>query len=248
MCKYIDKGFYVLIIFFTVLTLIPVLIYCLDYKPYTKIELSNGYCTSMAAISYHKYSGKYEDIIYHYSADIYDSINGTFIGKSSGCMGTYSCSYIESVGTECSATGLYPYESVKDNELPSWLCSYVDSSSTISWNIIEDSATYDDNIAWSNKWEPCKYGSLDSIKQKPYNVKSIAQAPNGVEYMNVINIYGTYMAIKNTDHYYTTLVFIGLLSFVTLAVCSCTLHGVYSKKRREMDANVRREIETSVKK
>ena len=221
-------------IFFSLLSMIPVLIYCLDYKPYTEIELSSGYCTNMTAISYRKEDT--EDIvyiIYHYSADIYDSINGTFIGKSSGCMGTFSCSYIESAGEKCWATGLYPYESTKDNELPSWLCSYVDNTFTIKWKLIEDSVMYDDSIAWPNKWEPCKYGSLDPVKQKPYNVKSIAQAPNGVKYMNVINIYGTYTQIKNTDHYYATLTFIGLLSFITILICMFTVRNIYNKKKEE---------------
>jgi len=206
-CKRISFTLLLLIV-----SSIPHLIYFLDYYPYTKLELSTGYCTNNK-ITLVKNRG-----YIFYDSDIYDEINGTFIGKSNGCSGTEKNSYKLSV-VDTNSFREYPYESHIGN-IPTWLCSFEDSYSPL-WLFLDTiGLTYEDinEYIFEDDWVECQYSSLDYVKQSPWNVDSVANSGN-YDYMSVINIFdSSYQNVKDTTHYNVLFVFMILIPSLSLII------------------------------
>lgn len=92
-----EKEVYIYISWFILIVLI--LIYFLDYYPFTKVEFKNGYCTNTQTNIYRVYKQNGKMIgIYYYDTKIYDEIDGTYIGSAQGCYGTTKNSYARSAG------------------------------------------------------------------------------------------------------------------------------------------------------
>ncbi len=210
---------------------VTVLIFTLDYYPLTQITMHNGYCTNMVESVYSVKTHKDTNTgIYYYYADVYDDINGTYIGRTNGCYGTEDNSYIVSAGIWSDNTDRYPYSGFKGN-IPAWLCSHLDEGSELWKNILDEETDDASWTPWANSdttWTACKYGSLKDAQKSPWNVQGVANVGNN-DWMSVIPLYGsTYTSLNNTDHYYTTLVFLTLFGVIFLGtfICSTTDCGV----------------------
>lgn len=152
---------------------------------------------------------------YFYTADIYNEINGTFIGQDNGGIEQHENSYRISAGVISGVTDNYPYQSYKGN-IPSWLSSYITSSLSF-WDLLDSSNTNKqvDNSLWTDTLTECEYSSLEFIKQMPWNTKAVAQSGD-YEYMTNIKIYkNTFKNIKDTDHFGTT---VGFLLIFTIMI------------------------------
>lgn len=195
------------------------LIFGLDYYPYTQLEIKNGYCTNMKTKLWltNEWDGAY-----FYTTDIYNEINGTFIGEGNGGTGQESNSYVISAGIFSRVTDNYPYESYKGN-IPSWLSSYITGASPF-WDILRGYNTKEkvDEVLWPDTWVECEYSSLEFIKQMPWNTKTVAQSGD-YKYMTNIKIYdSSFKNIKNTDHFCATVGFL-LIFIMMLLISSITL-------------------------
>jgi hypothetical protein len=121
-----DYLYFRSIIFFVLFGIVA-LIYFLDYYPLAIIEIKTGYCTNMDTTVYlTRPSDEDNDVmgVYYYKTDIYNSINGTYIGEGNGGTGTFNNSYGISAGINSDLTDKYPYSAYRGN-IPSWLCGYV---------------------------------------------------------------------------------------------------------------------------
>lgn len=189
------------------------LIFGLDYYPYTQLEIKNGYCTNMKTKLWLTDGW---DAAYFYTTDIYNEINGTLIGEGNGGIGQQSNSYVISAGILSRVTDNYPYESYKGN-IPSWLSSYITGSSPF-WDILDNSDTNEevDDALWTETWVECEYSSLEFIKQKPWNIKKVAQSGD-YEYMTNIEIYNnSFKKINETDHFGATVGFLLIFTIMLL--------------------------------
>lgn len=195
-------------------TSIPFLIYFLDYYPYTTLELKSGYCKNNKITSF------MDSSYIFYNSEIYDEINGTFIGNSNGCTGISINSYnLPALGFN--SFDRLPYDSV-DGNIPTWLCSFEDKTSKV-WDILNDISYENINeYIFNDEWIKCQYSSLDYIKQSPWNIEYVARSGN-YDYMSVINIYNSeYYNIKETTHCEAAFVFmfvIPLLFIITILSC-----------------------------
>ena len=225
MDKDLGKSFIVTFVVF----IITLLIYFLDYYPFTQISFNNAYCTNMKTNVYlTRASDQDHDTmgIYYYESDIYDEINGTFIGKGNGGYGTFENCYLVSAGISSDLTYRYPYSTYKGN-IPAWLCSHVNHGSSL-WSL-EDTNDFDmiNQIIWPNKWEQCKYSSIEHIKKSPWNVPSVAQAGD-YDYLTNIDIYGsTFSNLNDTDHGRAA---IGFMALFGLVLCIIPIYYLIKRK------------------
>jgi len=171
---------------------IYIISFFIRYYPYLGIELNDGYCNNSNVTLF-----RTKGYIF-YETKIYDEINGTFIGNSSGCIGTYKNSYKLSP-TNTNSFDSRPYNSDSGN-LPTWLCSFEDDNSQL-WEIFETENLTNQDIneyIFGDNWNECKYSSLHSIKHnKWHNLKL-----SNYDYISSINIFGGgYKSIKYSKHY-----------------------------------------------
>lgn len=188
--------------------LIPSLIFWLDYYPLSNITYHKGYCTNMQNVMY------LDNSIIYYNTDIYDAINGTYVGYGNGGFGTDDNSYIANAGKVSGDTHVFPYSGYQNN-IPAWLCSYAISGSQL-WKTLNNNNNDDDKslvtAIWGDEtWIPCKYASLKNAQKSPWNIKKVARVRNN-DWLAVTSVYdSTYTPLNETDHYITAIVFMAIL-------------------------------------
>lgn len=207
-----------LLIVFILIWSIPSLIYALDYYPLTEISLKQGYCKNMVeTVSIVNTLDGLNYGIYYYNIDVYDNINGTFVGTANGCWGTEENSYVISAGIISPDTQTYPYSGYLDN-VPAWLCSHLNKGSAF-WKKLKNSKTsWKPWSYYDTTWVPCQYGSLSFAKQSPWNVKGVAHVGTN-DFMSIIPIYESkYKELKETDHYYATIISAYVFQSIVVAI------------------------------
>ena len=199
----------------------PWLIYMLVYSSLINITYHNGVCTNIQNTVYIYTPETYSGIMY-YNADIYDSINGTYIGSGNGGFGTAENSYKATSLTQSKDTDVYPYAKYIGN-VPAWLCSYLPSGSKIWGKIYEmdDVDFYNTESLMSlsiwgdSEWIPCQYASLKHAKtgMTQKRIDGWLVVANTDE--------TTYKPLNKTEQYITTIFF---MYFFAGLVCVCAAY------------------------
>jgi len=205
-------------LFSFILLLIPLAITLFIYKPFVELELKDGYCMDTKTLSSYNAKGSSgKSAAMYYETTIYDKINGTLIGESQGCYGTFSNSYFISAGITSDITKTYPYREF-NGYIPSWLCSYISIESDF-WDDIEGkSLTEVDDMLWIDEWYECKYEDIEKLYEHGEK-----------DYMSVIPSYSSsYESIDKTDHYQASIAFSAIFGiipaiFIILLLLTCII-------------------------